>query len=48
MDPFEDLDHRLRETRERVRWFDHLAAQRTTLGRQDLGDLGGLAGFVSG
>ncbi|MFG1942313.1 hypothetical protein [Nonomuraea sp. NPDC048826] len=34
MDPFEDLDHRLRETRERVRWFDHLAAQRTTLGRQ--------------
>ncbi|MGI5269535.1 hypothetical protein ACQEUU_10320 [Nonomuraea sp. CA-218870] len=34
MDPFEDLDDRLRETRERVRWFDHLAAQRTTLGRQ--------------
>ncbi|TXK43147.1 hypothetical protein [Nonomuraea sp. C10] len=34
MDPFEDLDRRLREAHDRVRWFDHLAARRSSLGRQ--------------
>lgn len=41
VDPFEELDRRLTETRERVRWFDHLAARRTAIGQQirEVGDL---------
>ncbi|WP_049559121.1 hypothetical protein [Nonomuraea sp. SBT364] len=34
MDPFEDLDRRLRESREAVRRFDHLAARRSTVATQ--------------